>query len=111
MMAIAGTSAMKGLAMMAITPTPTMGLRHPLTRQARLAPAIVSAKNRTLVVGLGRAGVRTNENTTSTKTKDAALMAKQSPTEPNANAIAAKTGPITRPRLNCADESDTAART
>ena len=53
----------------------------------------------------------TNENITTTTTKDTALIAKQMPGEAKANVTPANNGPITRPRLNCAEESDTAART
>ena len=46
-----------------------------------------------------------------TKTKDAALIAKHTPGEAKASVTPASSGPMMRPRLNCADESDTAAKT
>ena len=62
-------------------------------------------------MGLGRSAQRTKEKMTTTKMKDAAFNAKQSPGDPTASANAASIGPMIRPRLNCADESDTAAST
>jgi hypothetical protein len=59
----------------------------------------------------GRAGLRTKEKITTTKMKDAALSAKQMPGEPKARAKPARTGPMIRPRLNWADDNETAART
>ncbi len=111
MIAIAGTRAMNGLAIIATTPMPRIGLRQPLTAHARLTPVIVSATKRTRVVGFSRGALRTNAKTTRTKRNDAAFIAKQSPTDPRARARAASTGPTMRPKLNWAEESETAART
>ena len=110
-MAMAGTSAMKGLAINATVPMPMIGYRQPLTDHARIAPYFVSDQMRSDVVGLGLVAERTKENITTTNTKDAALIAKQTPGEANANVTPASKGPMIRPRLNCADESDTAAKT
>ena len=43
--------------------------------------------------------------------KETALATKHQPGEPIAKVNAASTGPMMRPRLNCAEPSDTAANT
>ena len=54
---MAGTSAMKGLAIERDrSPMAMIGYRQPFTAHARTAPNLISAQTRTDVVGLGRAG-------------------------------------------------------
>src|SRR5579863_3206594 len=110
-MAIAGTNAMKGLAISATVPIAMIGYRQPLSAHARTAPYFVSDQMRSDVVGLGRDAVFTKENITTTNTKEAALMAKQTPGDAKAKVTPANSGPMMRPRLNCAEESETAAKT
>ena len=108
---IAGTSVMNGLAMSATAATPKIGLRQPFTAHATRGPLDLVNRIGPWSRPSRGAELCTNENITTTTTNDAALSAKHMPIEPKASATPASSGPMTRPRLNWADESDTAAKT
>ena len=111
-MAIAGTSAMKGLAISATVPMRDDRVATALHRPGALRAVLgLEPQTRIDVVGFGRGAERTKENMTTTKTKEAALIAKQTPGEAKASVTPASSGPMMRPRLNCAEDSDTAAKT
>ena len=109
-MASAGARAMKGEPMRATTAMSMMALRHPGSAAAKRAPSAMRPKMPTSVGGRGRSGREMIDSAPTTAPNDSALTAKAQAGEPTTRTSPARAGPITRPRLNCADDSDTAPR-
>ena len=108
-MAIAGIMEIKGLAVKPIKKTIVMGFRHPTVRHAMRAPWRTSLHIDRLLGAIWRGATVTMPNATTIARNETAFTTKHQAGDPAASSSPASNGPITRPKLNCADDRDTAA--